>query len=265
MKRIFLSLALTLIVLGTAGSMVLAAGYSGHLVAGGEARVVAVVDGDTVVLDDRRQVRLVGIQAPKLPLGRAHVKKQPFADEAKSALEDLVLEKIVRLSYGGRRQDRHGRALAHLHLGDGTWVQGWLLERGLARVYSFRDNRARVAAMLALEDDARAHNDGLWSHDYYRIRSARQSHRLVDTFQLVEARIIDAVRIRGRVYLNFGPDWREDFTVTISPKNVRLFGKAGLRPETWSGRKIRVRGWINFRNGPMIEVTHPEQIEVLTQ
>jgi micrococcal nuclease len=241
----------------------LAASRSGKLVRGGEALVVSVVDGDTVVLDDKRQVRLVGIQAPKLPLGRDYVKKQPFADQSKTALEGLVLGKVVRLSYGGRRTDRHGRALAHLHLKDGTWVQGWLLEQGLARVYSFRDNRTRVAAMLALEEDARQRMEGLWGHRYYSILDAARSHKLVDTFQLVRATIKDAVRIKGRVYLNFGADWRKDFTVTISPKNLRLFGKAGLRPETWRGREIMVRGWINWRNGPMIDVTHPEQIEVL--
>lgn len=38
--------------------------------AGERARVAAVVDGDTVVLTTGRQVRLVGLQAPKLPLGR---------------------------------------------------------------------------------------------------------------------------------------------------------------------------------------------------
>jgi micrococcal nuclease len=259
----FLLISLFTFLLFSDLSFAQAASRSGKLVRGGEAKVVSVVDGDTVVLDDKRQVRLVGIQAPKLPLGRDYVKKQPFADQSKAALEELVLGKFVRLSYGGRRTDRHGRALAHLHLLDGTWVQGWLLERGLARVYSFRDNRTRVDAMLALEGAARAGREGLWSHNFYRIITAARSHKLVDTFQLVKARIKDAVRIKGRVYLNFGADWREDFTVTISPKNGRLFKKAGLRPETWSGREIRVRGWINWRNGPMIEATHPEQIEVL--
>ncbi|MEE8394009.1 MAG: thermonuclease family protein, partial [Rhodospirillales bacterium] len=38
---------------------------------GETATVREVVDGDTVVLADGRQVRLTGIQAPKLPLGRA--------------------------------------------------------------------------------------------------------------------------------------------------------------------------------------------------
>ena len=29
------------------------------------------------------------------------------------------------------------------------------------------------------------------------------------------------------------------------------------------GKKIRVRGWLEKRGGPMIEATHPEQLEFL--
>ena len=87
---------------------------------GGTARVVKVVDGDTVILDDGRQIRLVGIQAPKLPLGRRGFAKWPLADEAKSALENLVLDHRVSLGYGGEIIDRHGRALAHLFTADGN-------------------------------------------------------------------------------------------------------------------------------------------------
>ena len=65
---------------------------------------------------------------------------------------------------GGRRIDRHGRLLAHLEDSDGRWIQGEMLTAGLARVYSFADNRARVADMLALEKKARAVGAGIWSN-----------------------------------------------------------------------------------------------------
>ena len=67
-----------------------------------------------------REVRLVGIQAPKLPLNRPNFKEWPLAREAKDELEKLVLNQRVTLSYGGARMDRHGRTLAHLHTDDGT-------------------------------------------------------------------------------------------------------------------------------------------------
>ena len=62
------------------------------------ARVVRIVDGDTLVLADRRQVRLVGIQAPKLPLGRAGFKAWPLAEEAKAALAGLALDRDLGLA-----------------------------------------------------------------------------------------------------------------------------------------------------------------------
>jgi endonuclease YncB( thermonuclease family) len=105
-----------------ATSYVAADGVLARLEPGEQAKVVEVVDGDTVLLDDGWQVRLVGIQAPKLPLGRKNYKKWPLADESKSLLEALVLDRGVTLAYGGQRVDRHGRRLAHLFLADETWV-----------------------------------------------------------------------------------------------------------------------------------------------
>jgi endonuclease YncB( thermonuclease family) len=36
----------------------------------GQSLVTTVIDGDTLTLGDNRDVRLTGIQAPKIPLGR---------------------------------------------------------------------------------------------------------------------------------------------------------------------------------------------------
>src|SRR5690606_285261 len=78
--------------------------------------VVQVTDGDTVVLDTGLIVRLIGTQAPKLPLGREGFETWPKAEEAKLALEALALNKLARLGYGGEDVDRYGRALAHLFI-----------------------------------------------------------------------------------------------------------------------------------------------------
>lgn len=234
---------------------------------GERARVVEIVDGDTVVLADGRQVRLVGIQAPKLPLGRPNFQTWPLAEEAKAALGGLALERELRLSYSGRRIDRHGRLLAHLHApqagGDELWVQGALLEQGMARVYSFSDNRQLVAEMLALERKARAARRGIWRHPFYAVRPAGALEPHIGSFQLVEGQVLDAAVVRGRAYLNFGAEWREDFTITLPPDVRRRFESEGYDPLDYQGHRVRVRGWLKSFNGPMIAVTHPEQIEVL--
>jgi len=229
----------------------------------GSGRVATVVDGDTLILDDGREVRLVGIQAPKLPLGRRNFKTWPLAEQAKAALGTLTLGKIVTLSYGGRRKDRYNRLLAHLYDSRGRWIQGKLLRGGMTRAYSFADNRAVVAQMLALERDARAARRGIWRDPFYRVRAARDAARDIGGFQLVEGRVLAVARRTKRTYINFGADWRSNFTVVVAARARRLFRAAGLDLTRLEGRRIRVRGWVKSYNGPMIEATHPEQIEIL--
>ena len=229
--------------------------------AGETGRVVEVVDGDTVVLDTGLSVRLVGIQAPKLPLGREGFVAWPLADEAKAALEVLVLGRSVGLFYGGLERDRYGRALAHLVRDDGLWLQGELLETGWARVYGFRDNRTRLPAMLALETEAREAGRGIWAEPFYRVLAVEETEAHLGSFRLVEGRVLAVAVVKGRGYLNFGPDWRTDFTVAIAPADLRAFEAEGFDIADLEGRFIRVRGWLKFFNGPMIDATHPEQLE----
>jgi endonuclease YncB( thermonuclease family) len=248
----------------------------------GGAIVREVVDGDTVVLDRRLKVtfdtggkkstessdrvRLVGIWVPEPPLsqGRAGAK-------SKAALASLVLGKRVDLATGGRQLDRHGRILAHVYLAGGLWVQGEMLKRGMARVYSLADNRALAGEMLAAERTARGARRGIWALPYYRVRTAAEANKgmaggmagELGTFQLIEGRIKKAARVKGLVYLNFGDNWRTDFTVTIKARARKMFEKSGLDPMSLEGRRVRVRGWLKSWNGLMIDATHPEQIELL--
>lgn len=230
--------------------------------------VQQVTDGDTVILDSGLTVRLIGMQAPKLPLGRDGFEAWPKAEEAKAALETLVLGKPVRLSYGGERLDRHGRALGQLFVADesGTWVQQAIVAQGLARVYSFADNRACLAELMAAESRARTMKLGIWSDPYYTVRRADQPQALAERsghYELVEGRVLLADKAGGRVFLNFGRYWKEDFTAVIETRALRLFGDSGFDPLVLEGALVRVRGWVDDRDGPRIEVTHPEQIEVL--
>lgn len=230
---------------------------------GAQAVVSAVIDGDTVVLADGRQLRLAGIAAPKRPLDRPDDWPWPLADAARAALAALVLGKTVQLAESGAGSDRYGRVVAQLRTAQGTWVEGELLRGGLARVCSTADDRTRVGEMLTLENEARAAGRGLWADPYYRVRSADDAGEAIGSFQLVEGKAGRVVTIRGVTYVEFGADWRSDFTVAIGAPARRLFAAAGLAPDSLAGRRIRVRGWLRSRYGSLIEATHPEQIELL--
>jgi endonuclease YncB( thermonuclease family) len=230
--------------------------------------VVSVSDGDTVALDSGVVVRLIGTQAPKLPLGREGFAAWPKAEEARSALEQLVLGKMVRVRHGGEQVDRHGRTLGQVFVLDEPelWVQGQMVADGWVRVYSFADNRACVTQLLAAETTARLNKLGIWSDPYYFVRRADRPADFggrPGRYELVEGRVLLADEARGRVYLNFGRSWKEDFTAVIDKAALRLFSRSGLDPLTLEGAIVRIRGWMDEDDGPRVEVTHPEQIEVL--
>jgi len=188
-----------------------------------------------------------------------------MAPGAKAALERLVLGQSIKLRFGGAKMDRHGRHLAHLFTNDGTWIQGEMLTRGWARVYTFPDNEALAEEMYAAEETARAGRRVIWGHRFYRVRSAKAGplYNDIGTFQIIKGTVVAAANVRGRVYLNFGEDWKTDFTVTLDPKVRRRFEKSGLDPLTLEGRTIEVRGWLRKRNGPMVSASHRQQMRVL--
>jgi endonuclease YncB( thermonuclease family) len=238
------------------------------LVDGPQGNVSSVTDGDTVILDNGLVVRLIGMQAPKLPRGNDTFAAWPKADTAKAALETLVLHQKVRLRYGGEKLDRHGRSLGQLFVqaDPEVWVQGHMVGDGLARVYSFPDNRSCIADLLIAEGRARLNRLGIWADPYYAVRRADRPAELADRpgrYELVEGRVLAADEAGGRVYLNFGHTWKTDFTVVIDKVARGRFQKDGLDPLRLADALVRVRGWVDTYDGPRIEVTHPEQIEVL--
>lgn len=252
------------------GSPALGACETLRVVPGG--LVTQVTDGDTVMLDSGLVVRMIGTQAPKLPLGRDGFPTWPLAPEAKAALEALVLGRSVTLGYGGEEVDRYDRALAQVFVETGeaepVWAQAHMVRSGLARVYSFPDNRQCLHQLYVAEAQARAERLGIWANPYYSVRAADRPAELlqrVGHYELVEGRILLADRSGSRVYLNFGRHWKEDFTVVIEAAALKLFAETGLDPLTLDGALVRVRGWVDDRDGPRIEVTHPEQIEVLAR
>ncbi|WP_225768090.1 thermonuclease family protein [Inquilinus sp. Marseille-Q2685] len=216
--------------------------------------VAAVPDGRTVSLADGTAVRLSALD---IPAGR-------WRDFARSALAGLLQDRSVspaRLA----PPDRHGRVPAQLRREDGAWIQAALLGRGLARVDAAgADPAPALAALLAVEAEARAAGRGLWGDPGLAVRPAEALGRGdLDRFQIVEGRVLQAALVRGRAYLNFGPDPRQDFTVTAEPDLVRRLAGAGQDLTALQGRRIRVRGWLDWSGGPRIALVRMEQIERL--
>jgi len=48
-------------------------------------------------------------------------------------------------------------------------------------------------------------------------------------------------------------------------KDAAALAAAGLDPPALAGKRVGVRGWLAWRNGPMIEATQPHHIELVAE
>ena len=231
------------------------------------AQVARVDEADGLVLQQPIEgatvVRLAGIDAARPQASSAA--ETALLDKARATLAELAEEHVVCLSLPPQKFDRYGRLLAQVVREDGLWLQEQLLRRGLARVHTTQETRARAQEMLAIETAARKDRLGLWRSAEFQVRNVSDAGRFIGSFQLVEGRVVTSGRRKDWWYLNFGEDWRNDFTVSIGKAALPLFAQQGFDLFALQGKVIRVRGWMEKLNGPMLEVNHPEQIEILAE
>ena len=87
--------------------------------------VERVVDGDTVIVNST-SVRLLGINSPE--------KGEQYYEEAKQYLEDIILNKTIKLELGKQKYDLYSRKLAYVFL-DNQNINLQVVEQGLANTY----------------------------------------------------------------------------------------------------------------------------------
>jgi endonuclease YncB( thermonuclease family) len=262
------------------------------------ATVSRIIDGRTFVLDDGREVRLAAIDTPPLPTLPpptlppptllSPVSRQPSPQQptvvpggaaSKEALEALVGgdEVVLRQAEAGldHNLDRYGRIVAYAYaVRDGAelFVQGALIASGFARVADRIGGKTCAAELLADENTARRAKLGLWGDPYYEVLNADTPADVLaqrGRFALVEGQVVSVRESGPTIYVNFGRRWSESFAVTISKRNERNFTAAGLDLKGLTGRRVRVRGWVEARGAggdiPWMEAARPEQIETADQ
>lgn len=225
-----------------------------------------VIDVETVLLDDGKELRLAGILGPRARDAGASPGAWPAEEAAKAALAALVLGKEIELAYSKRSTDRYGRHIAHAFLdtaGSRTWVQGALLGAGHARAAALPGDGACFAELLAHERLARDARAGLWTLPLYGAQSAARTRQLLaarSSFQIVRGKITGISETRSAFFLNFGDDWKSDFTVRVPRRALKHDAALAGRLKALEGQWFEVRGWIERRNGPMISIENPSEI-----
>lgn len=229
-----------------------------------EGTVETVIDPLTVKMRDGRTIHLAGLDYPDYdPYAPG-----PLCVTAVNILRDFLEGKTVKISRTKNpkagRMTRMGHEIAHLtRSSDEIWVQGMIVALGMARARTEKDNPEMAKEMFALEQNARAEKLGLWAIEAFNIATPESVKARIGSFQIVEGTVRSVSMRQNRTYLNFGPNWQTDFTVTVPPESRRAFTKAGIDLLDLNGATLRVRGWVGFFNGPTIEIDHPQAIEIL--
>ncbi len=126
--------------------------------------VVRVVDGDTIqvccVGGRKENARYIGVNTPETKHPTKGV--EYFGKEASEANRNLVVGKTMRLEFDVEQRDRYGRLLAYVYLGEGTFVNAWLVENGYAQVMTVPPNVKYQGLFLKLQREAREARRGLW-------------------------------------------------------------------------------------------------------
>jgi len=220
----------------------------------GEGRVDSIIDGRSFRLSDGREIRLAGIE-----LATTGPKESRAA-----ALSAMVAGQAVTLRGADDAPDRYGRQGAFVFLSD-TLVQAELLRQGEALASPEVADNDCFGALLTAEAEARRLKKGLWNSPTV-IKNAESPDDIltgIGRLTVVEGRVLSVRQAGTTTYLNFGRNFTRDFAVTISRRMMPAVESAGLALKSLENRRIRVRGWVEARPGPRMELYQAGQIELL--
>jgi len=122
-------------------------------------KVVKVIDGDTIKLENGKVVRYIGIDAPETSHPTKSV--QCFGDEATKKNKELVEGKEVRLEKDVSETDKYGRLLRYVWI-ENIFVNDYLVRQGYAYSSTYPPDVKYQEQFREAEKEARENKRGLW-------------------------------------------------------------------------------------------------------
>jgi hypothetical protein len=116
--------------------------------------------------------------------------------------------------------------------------------------------------ILAAEDEARRGRGGYWQRLSLPWARPASLTPYIGRFAIFEGKVISVGNRPARTYLNFGGLWSEDVTVEIGARDREALGGAAALAAL-AGKRVRIRGYVDERSGPVVVVTSPNQMEVV--
>jgi len=223
-----------------------------------EATAAEVIDTRTLRLDDGRMLRLAGVEPFTLLLPDA----ENAEEMVQRRLTDLLAGVAPRVLLVSDKPDRHGRLPALIAAG-GSLVEETLVKEGLAIAFAGGDALPCFDRILAAEAEARRAHRGFWAQASVAEARPGALGSRIGRFTIFEGTVLSASNRRATTYLDFGRRWSEDVTIEIAAKDRKAFGGEPVLARL-AGSRIRARGYLEEKGGPMLPVRSPMQIEILS-
>lgn len=185
----------------------------------------------------------------------------PDTPEAASAARAwLETRRGARVTVIPRGQpDRWDRARADLlvaegDIAEGADLAGGLIGAGLAYADAGEADSLCRPGLRLVEAAARARGLGLWGAARPAAGDGPALREKVGHFVVAEGRIRHVGERGARTYLDFAARGTDGLTVTVSKRTWRMMRARGLSAASLEGRRVRVRGFLEVRRGPTLEV-----------
>jgi micrococcal nuclease len=242
----------------------------------GSGRIDKIIDHQTILLNDGKIVRLLGLH---WPFSGPDVHAHDYASLAIDRLKKRLPTGTEVMLYQSRKKEdrinRMGHQQAHVVIKKtGEWINGDLVREGTAFALTDATHPEMADQLYAFEGQARADNKPIWAGNdgvLYAEHAEAQNNPFFaaigtgNTFRVVEGTVARSATSQNHLYLNFGKDRNKDFTVRITPAIRKELSRRGIDPMALTGAKLRVRGWLRAWNGPFMELDTPERLEILSQ
>lgn len=234
------------------------AAEGGCLGAAVEVTAASVANARSLQLADGRTLRLAGIE----PFGLLVSDHEAAEAALRQRLSELTSGAVVEALVLAEEPDRYGRVPAMIEV-DGRLVQEILAGEGLAIAFaSGGDSLPCFDRILAAENAARTARRGYWDGEPLPAARPGTLGARIGHFAIIEGRVVSVGNRTRRTYLNFGHYWKEDVTAEIAGEDREKFGGEAALSEL-SGRRVRLRGYLEEKDGPLMMLRSPMQLEVL--
>lgn len=84
-------------------------------------------------------------------------------------------------------------------------------------------------------------------------------------FVIVEGVVLRTHMTEKNIFLNFGTEWKSDFTAVVSIDSQISLQKHFKSFSDFEGKRLQLRGFLDLYNGPSMQLDHPLQVELLNE